>query len=618
MGSVATDRPGARARVLHVITHARVGGAQNYVAWLLPALTEEFDVAVAAQGPGPLEEAAESAGAEFISLRWMRREIGWRDLAALVELVFVIHRFRPDLVHATSSKAGVLGRLAAAIARVPVRIFTVQGWSFVPYSGWRAAGARWLERVMRPLTSVVICPSESTKVEGLQARCCTPEQAAVIPNAIDVGERPPRQPDPDVPQLISVGRLQPQKDWSTFVRGLRLLEPGTYRASIVGDGPDRSRVEGEIDQLGLAADIELLGNRDDVGRLLESADVFVLSSHWEVLPLAILEAMAAALPVVATAVGGVRELVLDGRTGFVIPPGDPEALARAVGSLVEDAGRRRRMGEAGRARVEEHFDLRQAQRAHAHLYRKALAGQTSRRMLRRPMGRPSASSRLARALKERGVAGTLRVAARWAGLRVRRLQAALEERRFDRRLSVDTRGILYHDRPDEELHGAVGPYQGVRERRFATALTSLDIDLGGFTFIDLGCGKGKALLLAAEAGFPKIVGVEFEPALCDLARANLDRYAGMSARPVEFEVATQDAREFRFPPDPTVLFLYNPFQQEIMSAVVDNLERSLQEHPRELYVMYLNPRQAAPLDASPFLSRMREGRDYLTYGHSAA
>ena len=237
-------------------------------------------------------------------------------------------------------------------------------------------------------------------------------------------------------------------------------------------------------------------------------------------------------------------------------------------------------------------------------------------MLRRPVGAPSLPSKLRKALRERGAAGTLRLLARGAVLRGRRLYDELREWRFDRRLGVDTRGILYHAAGEQETHQTAGPYQGVRERRFARALASLGVDPGGFTFIDLGCGKGKALLLAAQAGFPKVVGVDFEPELCRAARANLERYAG--GIPVEFEVLTQDAGLFEFPPEPTVLFLYNPFQEGVMRTVMANLERSLREHPRELSVIYMNAQLAAVLDDLPFLQRLAEGPDYVIYERRAA
>ena len=125
-------------RVLILITLAEPGGAQTYVADLLPALAGRFDVVVAAHGDGPLRTAARDAGVRFVGLRHVRRPLhAVRDPLGLLELVVLMRRLRPDIVHANSSKAGVLGRLAAVLAGVPIRIFTVHGWAFSAYSGTR-------------------------------------------------------------------------------------------------------------------------------------------------------------------------------------------------------------------------------------------------------------------------------------------------------------------------------------------------------------------------------------------------------------------------------------------------------------------------------------------------
>ena len=150
----APRRAPIRPKVLMVITLAEAGGAQSYVASLLPALSEHFEVAVAAHGDGPLRDATVKAGARFIPLRHVRRPIHpGRDVAGLVELVRLIRRERPAILHASSSKAGILGRLAAAAAGVPVRIFTVHGWAFSAYSGLSSKLYRWADRLMRPLTT---------------------------------------------------------------------------------------------------------------------------------------------------------------------------------------------------------------------------------------------------------------------------------------------------------------------------------------------------------------------------------------------------------------------------------------------------------------------------------
>jgi glycosyltransferase involved in cell wall biosynthesis len=356
-----------RPRVLHVITLAEVGGAQTYVASLLPALTERYDVTVAAWGPGPLIDATRGAGAEFVPLENVRRPIGPRDVLGLVELVRLFRRIRPDILHLSSSKAGVLGRLAAAIARVPVVVFTVHGWAFKSDTGLASTIYLWADRLMRPLTSAIVCVSHTELRAGLAARTCGAD-AVVIENAVDVSAAPCAQLDGAPPRIVSVGRLKAPKDFVTLARALRLLEPAAFAATIVGDGPDRARIASE-----LAGAAELVGERSDVRDILARADVFVLSTTSEGMPMTILEAMAAGLAVVASAVGGVPELVEDEVTGLLVPPHDPGALAAALRRLLDDADLRARLGAAGRERAERRFDLPRFRAEHVELYERLLA-----------------------------------------------------------------------------------------------------------------------------------------------------------------------------------------------------------------------------------------------------
>jgi glycosyltransferase involved in cell wall biosynthesis len=353
----------ARKRLLIAITLAETGGAQSYVIQLLPALTERYDVVVAAHGTGPLEAAAARAGARFVPLRHVRRAIGLRDLAGLVELVRLFRRERPDLVHLNSSKAGALGRIAAAIARVPARVFTVHGWSFAPHGGPSETAYRALERLLAPLAwTICVSAGDYAKAPWLNGR------GIVIPNAVDVAgvKRPVHNGSPEPPTIVSVGRLVLPKDFWTLGAAFRSLRPGSFRALIVGDGPQRSFLEG-------IEGVELLGERDDVPALLAQANVFVLTSLSEGMPISVLEAMAAGLPVVATAVGGVPEIVVDGETGFLVPVEDAEAVAAALTRLLDDRSLRERMGAAGRRRAERDFDLPRFRRDHLALYERLLA-----------------------------------------------------------------------------------------------------------------------------------------------------------------------------------------------------------------------------------------------------
>jgi glycosyltransferase involved in cell wall biosynthesis len=362
-----------KPRLLILITLAEAGGAQTSVAQLLPALVMDFDVILAAHGPGPLRRAAGESGVPLVELENVRREINpWRDLLGLIELVHLCRRLRPDIVHAHSSKAGALGRLAAAIAGVPIRVFTVHGWSFAAYGGLAGRLYLWVERRLVRLTTSVVCVARSARELGTAAGACRAGNTVVIHNAVDVESFASVRPHAGPPRIVSVGRLAFPKDFSTLVEALADAQADWW-AFFVGEGPLQAAIAGDVHRRGLEKRIELLGTRGDVPEILASSDVFVLSSRSEGFPVSILEAMAAALPVVATDVGGVGEAVLDGETGLLVPPGNPQALTEALERLLRDDALRRRLGAAGRERAQRRFDVPSFRHAHLELYRRELA-----------------------------------------------------------------------------------------------------------------------------------------------------------------------------------------------------------------------------------------------------
>jgi glycosyltransferase involved in cell wall biosynthesis/uncharacterized membrane protein len=371
-----------KPRLLMLVTLAEVGGAQMSVSLLLPELTRDFDVTLAAHGSGLLRDTARTAGIPFVALKHVRRQIDpWHDPLALVELVRLCRRIRPDVVHVHSSKVGVLGRLAAALAGVRIRFFTVHGWSFAAYGGLAARLFLWAERLVRPLTTSVICVSHATREQGVAARACKARRTVVIHNAVDTTSFVQRRQAEGPPRIISVARFAFPKDFATLIGALGTIS-ADYRATLVGEGPARPDIATALEMQGLEAKAELLGARGDVPYLLALSDIFVLSSRSEGHPISVLEAMAAGLPVVATDVGGVAESVVHRQTGLLVPAGDVRSLAAALEQLIEDAELRRRLGAAGRDRAREFFDLPRFRAAHLALYQRELE------RLRRPVPAP--------------------------------------------------------------------------------------------------------------------------------------------------------------------------------------------------------------------------------------
>lgn len=178
---------------------------------------------------------------------------------------------------------------------------------------------------------------------------------------------------------------------------------------------------------------------------------------------------------------------------------------------------------------------------------------------------------------------------------LREVADRLNERRFDHRHGVTTAGRRRH--ADPEASG----YQSVPERRLAEILSALPVDPATTTFVDLGCGRGRALLVAAERGFRRCVGVELDPGLAHQARDNARRFAGPRAG---IQVVDRDVVEFEWPAEPSAAFLFNPFGPETMRRVVANVERSLRESPRPFVVAYLNPRHPEPWDDCAVLERL--------------
>jgi glycosyltransferase involved in cell wall biosynthesis len=203
-----------------------------------------------------------------------------------------------------------------------------------------------------------------------------PERTRVIHNGIDTTRFSPSPRRSDGPlTLICVARLDPLKSHDLLVRSLAALRSQGLdtRLRIVGDGPTRAAVEDEIARLNLGDRVELLGVRSDVPDLLATADIFVLPSMAEGLPMTVIEAMACGLPVIASDVGGVSELVASNVNGLLVHARNQQALTDALRLLVTDAGLRRRMGAAGRRMAERQFDIRITARLHAELFRDLLA-----------------------------------------------------------------------------------------------------------------------------------------------------------------------------------------------------------------------------------------------------
>lgn len=361
-------------RFLYLITRAEPGGAQVHLLHLLKAFRPraKLHLAVGEDNDRFLVDEARALEVEVHELRHLVWPISPRkDLAALREVLALLRDIKPDLLHAHSSKAGFIGRLAARLVGVK-SVFTAHGWAFTEgVSVGRRALAVSLEKLAGRIGDAVITVSEWDRGLALRYRVAPPERIFTVRNGVSdtpLRATPSRHP----PRLIMVARFASPKDQALLLRALASLKELPWSLDLVGDGPLLPQVKALAQTLSLSERVRFLGRRMDVDRLLAEAQIFVLVSNWEGLPLVVLEAMRAGLPVVASDVGGVGEAVVDGETGFLVPRGDGSLLKDRLRRLLADPGLRVQMGLAARKRYEEHFTVERMTEAVWGVYRRVL------------------------------------------------------------------------------------------------------------------------------------------------------------------------------------------------------------------------------------------------------
>lgn len=368
-------------RVAHVIWSLGLGGAEQVVIRLAAGLDRRrFEAFICClDRPGPFAPRAEAEGIEVVALD----KRGPLDARAALRLARLLRSRRVDVVHTHLWGASLWGRLAAVAARVPAIVTTEHN-----VDSWKGAHHLALDRALAHVTTHLVAVSRQVQ-EFYEARGVGRGRWRVVYNGVDTsgGLRRTRSPafrelglSPDGPVVGLVGRLVPAKAPEVFLRALSLAAPRVpgLRGLVVGDGPLRSELEAVARRLGLGDLVVFAGVRQDVADLLPGLDALLFSSLREGLSMAMLEAMAAGVPVVATEVGGTPELITHGESGLLVPPGHPERLADALVGLLEDPAGADAIRQAARRRVEDRFSLARMTAAHEALYDESPRRRSSR------------------------------------------------------------------------------------------------------------------------------------------------------------------------------------------------------------------------------------------------
>ena len=358
-------------RVCRIIGRLNIGGPAIHAILLTQKLRSRGYETLLVAGEegareGTLRDLAAERGIEPLFLPELGREVRpARDLVALVKLLRLFRQQQPRIVHTHTAKAGAVGRIAARLAGTPIVLHTFHGHVLDGYFS-RGATRFFLavERRLAVVSTKILTVSEGQRRDLLGLGIGRPENVIVMPLGLELdgllrcdrrrGELRRRlSASPDTPLIGIIARLVPIKDHSTFLEAASILHRSRsdVRFLVIGDGELRARLEQQAHALGLDACVHFLGWQHELGPIYADLDLVVLSSLNEGTPVSVIEAMAAALPVVATSVGGVPDLVADGKTGLLVPPKDARTLSAAMETLLNDADRRREMGHLGREAV---------------------------------------------------------------------------------------------------------------------------------------------------------------------------------------------------------------------------------------------------------------------------
>jgi len=363
-------------RVLHLIHRFYVGGAERQFIERLRAHPDGFE---------PVVGCLEISGGNLADFRALglgephlfplrRSLLRFNTAIQVLRMARLIRRLGIRIVHGTDFVTNFLGLLAARLAGARIVVSRVDLGHERPAFG---PLHRRVEKLVSALGDVVCANAEAVARLCIAEEGCAPDRVVVVRNGIDLrrfdelSAQAPAGPIPEGGPLVAVvANLWPVKDHRTLVEAAALVrrQVPDVRFGLVGDGPERAYLERRVGELGLRGAVHFLGTRYDVPAILARASAFCLPSRAEGLSNAIMEAMAAAVPVVATDAGGNAELVQHGGTGFVVPVGDATSLAQRLVELLVDPARAREMGRLGRARAERELSLERKRAAYADLY----------------------------------------------------------------------------------------------------------------------------------------------------------------------------------------------------------------------------------------------------------
>jgi len=343
-------------KVAYIVTRSdTIGGSHIHVRDLCLSMRDKGHQAmIFVGGEGPYTENLKSRNIPYYPLSLLQRSIHpVKDFKALFELRSSLKRYNPDIISTHSSKAGFLGRIAAKTLNIPV-IFTAHGWAFT--DGVKGANLyKWAEKAASPFSDKIITVSNYDKVIALKNGVAANKKLVPIHNGMPTkgNNSLSFKENNETAHLAMTARFDDQKDHDSLIEACRHIK--NVHLDLIGDGPDMNRIKQKVEEYEMVHRVTFWGLIDNVEEVLQSADIFALISNWEGFPRSTLEAMRAGLPCIVSDVGGSREAIVEGKTGYVVPRGDVELVKKRIQTLVDDIEKRREMGEAAKKHFHNNF-----------------------------------------------------------------------------------------------------------------------------------------------------------------------------------------------------------------------------------------------------------------------
>lgn len=386
----------AQKKIVYVITKSSWGGAQRYVFDLATALpVESFSKTVVTGDSGMLTKKLKAAGVKVITLPPLQQNSGFfnavfsaKNVKTVLSLAKILKDEQPDIVHLNSSKIGGLGAVAARLSGVPKIIFTAHGWGFhEERPKWQLAVLLLLSKLAGRLQHHIIHVAKHDLASTLAHRVISSDKASHIPlgvreSAANFSREEARsflrmkcgiEDQPGTLWVGTIAELTKNKGLDNLIKATDILMKSKIKnlklqIVIVGDGEDRNKLQNLIMALGLQNTVKLAGFIPEAARYLGAFDLFVLSSLKEGLPYSILEAVSSGVPVVASRIGGIPDIIEHNKSGLLVPAGDAAALSSAIAGLLVSPLKRKRFADEAKKKLFSLFSFPEMVRRHAELY----------------------------------------------------------------------------------------------------------------------------------------------------------------------------------------------------------------------------------------------------------